>query len=105
GPWVLSAGPRLTWADDEFTRTYFDISPVEAARSPFGIHPFAAGGSFWYPGVLASAEYHVSRYWSVTAVGQYRRLTGDAADSPVVADLGSRDQYGVSLSVTYAFAP
>jgi MipA family protein len=105
GPWVLSAGPRLSWADDAFTRTYFGVTPTEAALSPFGIPAFAAGGEFWSPGVVASAEYHVSRFWSLTAVGQYRRLTGDAADSPLVADLGSKDQFSASLSVTYTFAP
>ena len=105
GPWVLSAGPRLSWADDAFTRTYFGVTPTEAARSPFDIQPFAAEGSFWSPGVVTSAEYRISRFWSVTAVGQYRRLTGDAADSPLVADLGSKDQFSASLSVTYRFAP
>jgi len=105
GRWVLSAGPRLGWADNNFTAAYFSVSPTDAARSPLGIHAFAADGSFWYPGALASAEYRVSRFWSVTAVGQYRHLTGDAANSPIVADLGSDSQFRASLSVTYAFAP
>lgn len=105
GSWVLSVGPRLAWADDDFTRTYFAVTPIEAARSPFGIQPFAPGGAYWAPGVLASADYHLSRSWRVTAVGEYRRLTGDAADSPLVAVLGSKDQFHASLSVTYAFAP
>jgi outer membrane protein len=105
GPWVLSVGPRLAWADDDFTRIFFGVTPAEAARSPLGIAPFAAGGSFWSPGALASAEYRVNRFWSFTAVGQYRRLTGDAADSPLVAGLGSRDQFSASLSVSYAFVP
>lgn len=105
GSWVLSVGPRLTWADDGFTSLFFGVTPPEAARSALGIRPFAARGSFWSPGVLASAEYRVNRSWSVMAVGGYRRLTGDAARSPLVADLGSRDQFRASLSVTYAFAP
>jgi MipA family protein len=105
GPWVLSIGPRLSWADDTFTHSYFDVSPADAARSPFGLQPFAAGGAYWAPGGLASAEYRMNRAWSVIAVAQYRRLTGDAAASPIVAGLGSKDQFQASLSVTYAFAP
>jgi len=105
GPWVVSVGPRLAWADNAFTSLYFGVTPAEAARSPLGIAPFAAGGEFWSPGALASAEYRVNRAWSVTLVGGYRRLTGDAAKSPLVANLGSKDQYRASLSVTYAFQP
>jgi len=105
GAWTLSIGPRLTWADSDFTALYFGVSPAEAARSPFGIKPFAAGGSFWEPGVLASAEYRLNHAWSVTGVAEYRRLTGDAADSPLVSGLGSKDQLYASLHVTYAFVP
>lgn len=105
GSWVLSAGPRLSWADDKFTRSYFEVSPQDAARSPFGLQPFAPHGSFWAPGALATAEYRVSNHWSFTIDGDYRRLTGDAAASPIVARLGSKDQFSTSLSVRYAFGP
>jgi outer membrane protein len=105
GPWTLSLGPRLSWADDKFSALYFGVTPAEAARSPFGIQPFAASGSYWSPGVLASAEYRVNRAWSVTAYGGYRRLTGDAASSPVVAGLGSKDQFNAGVGVTYSFVP
>jgi MipA family protein len=105
GAWVLSVGPRLAWADKDFTSTYFDVSAADAARSPFGLQAFASRGAYWSPGGLASAEYRVSHSWSIAAVGEYRRLTGDAADSPIVARLGSKDQYKATLSVTYAFGP
>jgi outer membrane protein len=105
GSWVLSAGPRLSWADDRFTRTYFEVTPLEASRSPFGIQPFAAGGTFWSPGVLASAEYRLNRVWKVGVFGEYHRLTGDAADSPLVSNLGSKDQFGATISLRYSFIP
>lgn len=105
GAWTISIGPRLAWADEDFTRTYFDVTVADAARSPFAIPAFATKGDFWSPGLLASAEYRVNRSWSVTATGGYHRLTGDAADSPLVADLGSRDQFNAGLSLTYTFAP
>jgi outer membrane protein len=103
--WILSFGPRLSWGDNEFNRTYFRVTPVEASRSPFGIHAFDPGDNYWAPGVLGSVEYRFSRFWRVTFVGSYNRLTGDTADSPIVADLGSKDQWSTSISVTYAFVP
>jgi len=105
GDWIFSAGPRLSWADDRFTRSYFEVSPLEAARSPFAIQPFAPHGSFWSPGALATAEYRVSKSWSFALDGAYRRLTGDAVKSPIVAKLGSKDQLSTTLSVRYAFGP
>jgi MipA family protein len=102
GRWTFSAGPRLRWADDEFTQTYFDVTPVEAARSPFRLAPYRAEGGVASAGVLASAEYRWSDRWSVTADADYRRLMGDGADSPIVARLGSEDQFSASIGVRYA---
>lgn len=99
--WVLTAGPRLGWADAAFTRKYFAVTPSEAALSPFAIQPFSPTGASWSPGALVSAEYQVNPNWSLEAVGAYRRVTGDAADSPIVAGLGSPDQFSASLSVRY----
>jgi outer membrane protein len=101
GALVLSVGPRLAWGDDEFVRTYFSVAPDEAARSPFGITPYAPMGSAMAAGVVASAERRMSRHWSVTAAASYRRLFGDAADSPIVVDLGSPDQFSTTLGVRY----
>jgi outer membrane protein len=91
----------LAWGDDEFVRTYFSVAPDEAARSPFGITPYAPMGSAMAAGVVASAERRMSRHWSVTAAASYRRLFGDAADSPIVVDLGSPDQFSTTLGVRY----
>lgn len=101
--WVLSVGPRLHLADSKFTRTYFQVTPAEAARSPFAIGPYAADGAFTSAGALATAEYHLSSRWSVLGDVDYRRLMGKAGDSPIVAKLGSRDQFSAALGVGYAF--
>ena len=54
--WMLSIGPRVQLGDSRFTRTYFDVTAADAARSPFGIGPYAANGAFMSWGGLASAE-------------------------------------------------
>ena len=99
--WVLTASPRLGWGDSSFTRTYFEVTPQDAARSPLSLQPFRPDDVSWSPGALVSAEYRLNPTWSLEAVGSYRRVTGDAADRPIVADLGSEDQFSVSLSVRY----
>lgn len=101
GGLVASLGPRLTWADDDFARTYFAVDPAEAARSPFDIAPYAPDGPALAAGVTASAEFPLNRRWNLVAAARYRRGLGDIADSPIVADLGSPDQFSASLSVRY----
>lgn len=43
----------------------------------------------------------VSRRWAVGAGFQYMRLLGEAADSPIVTERGSPDQWLVGLGLTY----
>jgi MipA family protein len=100
---TLSIGPRFRWADDEYAQTYFGVTPLEAARSPYAIGAYNPEGGASSVGVLASAEYRWNDRWSITADADYRKLLGDAADSPIVAVLGSEDQYSASIWVKYAF--
>ena len=99
--WTLTAGPRLDWGDDDFTSTYFAVTPLEASRSPLALQAYAPSGSSWSPGLVASAKYRVTPRWSVESVATYHKITGDAADSPIVEQLGSADQFSVSLSGRY----
>lgn len=103
GSWMFSLGPRVRWADDDFTRTYFEVTPLDAARSPFGIAAFEPGDDYWTVGALASVEYPTTRRWSILADIEYQRLSGDAADSPIVSQLGSEDQFRTSVGVRYKF--
>ncbi|THD58982.1 MipA/OmpV family protein [Phenylobacterium sp.] len=101
--WLLSIGPRLHLAESKFTETYFGVTPADAARSPFGISPYSADGTFTSGGALASVEYRWTRRWSILADADYERLFGKAGDSPIVARLGSRDQITAALGLRYAF--
>ena len=99
--WTFTAGPRLDWGDDDFTSTYFAVTPQDAARSPRGLAAYAPSGATWSPGLVASAEYRVTPRWSVQSVATYSRITGDGADRPIVEDLGAPDQFSLSLSARY----
>ena len=51
--------------------------------------------------MVASAKYRLTPRWSVESVATYYKITGDAADSPIVEQLGSDDQFSISLSGRY----
>ena len=41
--------------------------------------------------------------WSLFGTANYKRLVGDAGDSPLVADFGSRSQWFVAAGIGYTF--
>lgn len=102
GALTASIGPRLSLGDSEFTQTYFGVTPIEAALNG-QVTPYDPSGGITSVGAAASASYNWSEQWSTTAFVTYKRLVGDAADSPIVKQFGSENQVGVGLTVSYSF--
>lgn len=99
--WLLSIGPRLTFADDRYHQAYFGVAPADAAGS--GLPPFAADGGLQAIGAAALFLRQLNRRWGVYTYGKYDRLTGDAGSSPIVRQLGSRDQFSGGIALSYTF--
>ena len=99
---TLSAGPRLALGDGEFTRTYFGVTPAEAALNG-QVAPYRPSGGITSVGATAAVSYDWSQEWSSTAFVTYKRLVGDAADSPIVERFGSENQVGLGLTLSYSF--
>jgi outer membrane protein len=102
GALTVSAGPRLSLGDSEFTRTYFGVTPVEAALNG-EVTAYRPSGGITSVGATAAATYDWSAQWSSTAFVTYGRLVSDAADSPIVKRYGSENQVGLGLSLSYSF--
>lgn len=87
-----------TYGSSDFMNTYFSISPSGASAS--GLSEFTAGAGI--RDLRAGVVYiqPISRQWQVGAGVFYSRLLGDAADSPIVKNRGSRNQlfYGIGIS-------
>jgi outer membrane protein len=50
-----------------------------------------------------SSRYTIGDHWSIDATVTYRRLMSGAADSPIVADEGSRNQVTAAIYGSYSF--
>ena len=101
--WLFSVGPRVTWSDDRYHDAYFSVAPADAPAA--GLPAFDADGGIQAYGALASTLFQVSKNWGLLLYGKYDRLTGDAADSPIVLTYGSRDQFSFGGAITYTFGP
>ncbi|MCG7392984.1 MipA/OmpV family protein [Microvirga sp. ACRRW] len=103
GAFTLSAGPRLSLGDGDFTRTYFGVTPEEAALNG-QVTAYDPSGGITSVGATLGATYTWSPQWSTTAFVTYKHLVGDAADSPIVKEFGSENQVGVGLTLSYSFS-
>lgn len=98
---LITIGPRLRYADGHYHETYFGVTPAVAAAT--GLPAYDPGGGFYALGATAGVTHMVGRNWGIYAYASYDRLIGDAADSPIVRTLGSRNQYAAGLGLLYSF--
>lgn len=82
---VVTLGANVEWADGDRMRTWFGITPEQAARSEAGLPAYAASSGIQSIGASASwlHRFAGSRWSLITATG-VSSLQGDARDSPVV---------------------
>ncbi|MFN0192485.1 MAG: MipA/OmpV family protein [Aestuariivirga sp.] len=84
-----------------YADSMFGISAAGSAAS--GLAAYDPDGGLKDVGVAFIATYEWTDNWSGTLIGSYKRLVGDAADSPIVKDRGSPDQFFAGVSIGYAF--
>jgi outer membrane protein len=99
--WLFSIGPRVTLGDAKYHRAYFGVTPEAAAAS--GLPAYDPDGGVQSVGVTAGYHRMLGRSWGIAVYGRYDRLVGDAADSPVTRQLGSRSQPSVGVALSYTF--
>lgn len=90
-----------TWTDEDYTQAYFGITSAQARAS--GLREFAADSGMKDAAAALSLHYMLTEHWRVTGRLAYKRLLGDAADSPLVEDEGSQNQVNTGLLVSYQF--
>ncbi|MBB5712948.1 MipA/OmpV family protein [Sphingomonas xinjiangensis] len=91
---------QTTWANADYTRTYFGVPAGEAVRS--GLDAYRPGSGIRDVGAGLSAGYYFDRHFGVIARAGATYLVGDIADSPVT-ELGSRWQPLGGVTLSYRF--
>ena len=99
--WNLSLGVFTTWADDDYMEAYFEIDAADSARS--GLSTFDADSGFKDVGLNLLASFKPWEHWGFMGLVTYKRLLGDAEDSPVVDDEGDANQFAGGILVFYKF--
>jgi outer membrane scaffolding protein for murein synthesis (MipA/OmpV family) len=99
--WRVGADVSATLISDDYAETYFSVTPLNAARS--GLEVYNAEGGLKDVGLNLTGAFAINERWSLTGFAGYRRLLGDAADSPIVTREGSPDQFSSGLGLGFSF--
>lgn len=97
----FGAAVSTSWASEDYMSNRFGISAGDAARS--GLSPFNADAGVKDVALSLTLTYGLTDSWSISAFGGYRRLVGDAANSPIVDDRGSANNFSIGTLVGYRF--
>ncbi|MEM6709051.1 MAG: MipA/OmpV family protein [Pseudomonadota bacterium] len=97
----LQTNLGVTFVDDSFSDTYFSVTSMDSSAS--GLQTYEAEGGVKDYGVNAIATYRLSERWSAVGFVSYRRLVGDAVDSPIVDQEGDENQVILAFGFGYSF--
>lgn len=95
----ITGGVGVTWADDDYMQSFFGITAAQALAS--GRAAYTAEAGLKDVNLNVGTELDLTPQWTLRLNGRYARLTGDAADSPVIE---SRDQWSGGAAITYKFS-
>lgn len=95
------AGLGATWVSGSFNRTYFGVTPADAAAS--GLPAYSPGGGLEQLTGWLALIWQLDKHWYGGAMVYGQRLAGAAADSPIVTQRGTRNQMTYGVGIAYAW--
>lgn len=101
GSTLISMGPRVSLASEDYMQTYFGIDPAQSAGS--GLAVYSADGGLLSYGLGASVILPVSRTSAVTVFGSVEHLGDPAADSPLIRERGAATQATIGIGYGFRF--
>lgn len=99
--WKLETGVETSYASGNYMSHYFGVNAAEAANS--GLQNYDADASFKDVALKLGVGYEVTDHWNLNLLGEYKRMLGDAEDSPVVDDEGDENQFFGGVVVSYSW--
>jgi outer membrane protein len=97
----VAGGAALTYASENYMDEYFGVTAADSLAS--GLPVYTPGGGLRDVRAWLTALVHLGPQWHIGAGVMYSRLVGDAADSPLVADRGSKNQWVYGVGGIYAW--
>lgn len=97
----VSGGPRARLATKSYFERYYGVSASQTAAG--GPSTYAPGGGLHSMGVGGAIDWKPTENLTISSFADYRRLMGEAGDSSLVRERGSKNQFLVGVSASYKF--
>ena len=94
-------GVGTTFGSSSYMDTYFGVDTKDARKSD--LDEFTAGKGFRDWNATTAMVFHFSETWHLGVGVKYFMLVDDAANSPIVEDQGSTDQWVAGFGLAYAW--
>lgn len=101
GRWLFSPRIDVSWGDAEHMQTEFGLTETQAAI--IGQQPYSPGGGLKSATAGFLTERNFGRRWSVLGSLEVEHYFSKAADSPLIAVLGSDVNVEATLGVLFRF--
>ena len=99
-------GVSADYVGKGYGRTYYDVAPVVTPNPTLASYT-TKGAGFKSVGTTLLLTHDLGgdnrKGWALFGLGGYKRLLGQYADSPIVRDAGSADQFLAVGGVAYSF--
>ena len=99
--YVFSIGPRVLFSNARYQRAYFGVDDDASLAS--GLPAYRPGGGIYAVAAASGLSYQFNPRFGAFGFARYERLVGDAAKSPILRDLGSRNQLSGGIGLNYTF--
>lgn len=103
-PWEMPLfylGIESTWASKEYMASFFGVNNFQSMRS--GLSRYSPDAGIRDVSLNLGSGYEFGEHWSIAGQLRFQHLLGDAADSPIVTDSGSRNSFVLGLGLNYTF--
>ena len=90
-----------TYADGDYMDDYFGVTAAQSEASVASLSTYNTSAGFKDVHANLSGTLDLTNRWALIGGVGYKRLVGDAADSPIVE---SEDQFSATLGMTYRFS-
>ena len=98
--WDLGLGAGITYVSGNYMSHYFSVSRGDSLRT--GLREFDAAADFKDAGLYVLLSWGWTERWYIHGIALYKRMLGDAKDSPIV-EIGDENQFIGAGAVTYTW--
>ena len=96
-----SVGPRLRFGGSDYHQAFFGVD--QAGSQASGLDAYTPDGGLTSYGIGGNVILPLNRRWAVFGFAGYDRIAAEGANSPIVEERGSPNQFSTGLFLSYTF--